>query len=360
MVVDFHAHWIPPPLADALRKRRGTPRIEVAPAGEYLVTYLGTRPFGPDLGDLSARRAHISRCGIALQVLSLSSLFGADCLPLDESVPLVTAFNNAAAGAIREQPEHFAAIAALPLADVALACTELERAQAIGLRGAILPAEGFLTRASAERFLPLFETGNRLRTHFFLHPGPVEARPEPETRKTPPDNARHRRIVLETQARLSEVIATLELTDYLDPFPNVTVQVANLGGTIPFLLERMDAVCRTETSGEPLPSTRLRRCYVDTASFGPRAIELAVACFGADRVVLGTDCPIFDAEQMLKAVVAARLDDRTRKLVLSGNAQQLLGADRVGEFPGSTKSSLGKYDHSPPETSSDQRRRGPE
>jgi predicted TIM-barrel fold metal-dependent hydrolase len=102
------------------------------------------------------------------------------------------------------------------------------------------------------------------------------------------------------------------------------LQVANLGGAIPFFIERMDAVHGDVAPDEPPPSKRLRRCYVDTASFGPRAIELAVTCFGADRVLLGTDYPIFDAAAMIAAVADARLDGPTRDMLLSKNARRLL------------------------------------
>jgi len=269
--------------------------------------------------------------GVTIQVLSLAGLYGVHCLPMEESGPLVTAFNDAAADACRADPQRFAALAALPLADIESACRELERAHAIGLHGAILPADGFVNRAAAERFQPLFAIGNRLHSHFFIHPGPVKPQPELHLHEARADNAWQRYIVLETQARLSEVIATLDLSDYLEPFPNVTVQVANLGGTFPFLAERMDAVYRVEMNGGPLPSARLRRCYVDTASFGPRAIELAVACFGTNRVVLGTDCPIFDSGRMLKSVADARLDVKSRELLLFRNARRLLGLDAVAE-----------------------------
>jgi predicted TIM-barrel fold metal-dependent hydrolase len=334
LAVDLHAHWIPPILASALRKRRAAPRIERRNGGDTLVTFLGSRPFERVLVDLDIRRRFMRRHGIAAQMLSLAGLFGVDCLPTEESVPLVTAFNDAASDACRADPRTFVALAALPLADVPLASRELERAHAIGLRGAILPADGFVTRAEAERFRPLFESGNQLRSHFFVHPGPVKPQPELESHKAQKDNAWQRYIVLETQARLSAVVTTLELSDYLQPFPNVTVQVANLGGAIPFLAERMDEVSRVEARGEPLPSRRMRRCYVDTASFGPRAVELAAACFGADRVVLGTDCPVFGAERMLKSVAEARLDSKSRDQLLFGNAQRLLGirANQKPEF----------------------------
>src|SRR5262245_62821800 len=113
------------------------------------------------------------RHGVAMQVLSLAGLFGIDCLPIDESAPLVTAVNDAAAAACLAEPGGFAALAALPLADIVVACRELERTRALGLRGAILPADGFASLAAAERFKPLFAAGNRLGSHFFVHPGPL-------------------------------------------------------------------------------------------------------------------------------------------------------------------------------------------
>jgi len=322
MTIDCHAHWIPPALADALRRRRAAPRIVATPNGERFFTYQGNRPFDDALGDLEARRSFMRGHGVAMQVLSLAGLFGVDCLPSEESVPLVRAFNDALVEAQRVSPDEFAGLAALPLADVPLACSELERACALGLRGAILPADGFRTLADAAPYRPLFEVGERLRCHFFIHPGPVDQPPEVQVRDIREDNAWLRRIVLQTQARLSEVLVTLNFSDYLDPYPNVTVQVANLGGTIPFLIERMDEVARGD-SGIPLPSTLPSRCYVDTASFGPRAIELAVALFGAERVVLGTDCPIFDTARMLGSLADARLDAETRERIRFGNARRL-------------------------------------
>src|SRR5690606_29230805 len=117
---------------------------------------------------------------------------------------------------------------------------------------------------------------------------------------------------------------TLALSGFLDPYDRGTVQVANLGGTIPFLLERMQAV-----SGEHAAALtdRLRqRLHGDTASFGPRSIEQAVVCFGAGRVVFGSDCPIFDAGAMRTAIGDARLDDRARALLCHGNARRMLSS----------------------------------
>ena len=322
MAIDCHAHWIPPALAEALRRRRAAPRIESTPAGEVFITYQGRRPFDAALGDLAARQSAMRRWGVERQVLSLAGLFGMDSLPAEESAPLARRFNDAAAGV----PQEFAAVASLPVADIALACAELQRACEAGLRGAILPAEGFRTLREADRFRPLFDLGRRLGCHFFIHPGPTRMPAEVPVLERPEDNAWQRRIVLETQSVLAEVMMTLNFSDYLDPYPEVTVQVANLGGTLPFLLERMDTVAREQLQSEELPSSRRPRCYVDTASFGPRAIELAVKCFGPERVLFGSDCPIFDSGRALEALAHTRLDDAVRDKLRFGNAARMMAA----------------------------------
>lgn len=326
MSIDCHAHWIPPKLAGLLRQRRAVPRIERAHDVERFVGSYGGRSFDAGLADIEFRIERMKQHRVSKQVLSLAGLFGIDCLPAEEAVPLVTAFNDEAAEICRRVPEHFLALAALPLADTQHACRELERAHQHGLRGAILPASGFVSLEAARRFTELFTVGEQLHSHFFIHPGPLAPVPEKNLRADREDNAWQRRIVLDTQAVLSSVMMTLNLTGFLDPYPNVTVQVANLGGTIPFLLERMDEVHRADVAGGQPPSQSMRRCYVDTASFGPRAIELAVASYGADRILLGTDCPIFDVGRMLEALRRAHISSEARELIGTGNAQACFGS----------------------------------
>ena len=86
-------------------------------------------------------------------------------------------------------------------------------------------------------------------------------------------------------------MVTLCLTDYLAPYPDATVYLHNLGGNIPYEVERMDHRCLLDTPQEELPSARFRKAkvYVDCNSFGPRAIEAGVRLYGAERIVCGTD-----------------------------------------------------------------------
>jgi len=101
---------------------------------------------------------------------------------------------------------------------------------------------------------------------------------------------------------------------------------ADLGGTLPLVIGRMGHAARLRAPEQPLPSARARggRIHVDCASLGPQALELAVAAFGADKIVIGTDCPIFRADWTLEAVRKARISDEDRRAILRENAKKLL------------------------------------
>lgn len=73
-----------------------------------------------------------------------------------------------------------------------------------------------------------------------------------------------------------------------------------MAGGLPFYLERMRAVEMADAADGPADAQSERafemsRIVVDSASFGSLGIGLARRALGADKVVLGTDMPVFDA-----------------------------------------------------------------
>jgi predicted TIM-barrel fold metal-dependent hydrolase len=191
--------------------------------------------------------------------------------------------------------------------------------------GAQLPGNFFLTRDDAEAARPLLEVANRHHAVLFIHHGPRPGDAFPKVAGDT-DNARRRNGTLDMQASLSSVMVTLCLTDYLAPYPNVTVQVHNLGGNIPYEVERMDHRSLLDTPTEELPSSRFRKAkvYVDCNSFGPRAIEAAVSLYGAERIVCGTDGSEFGCDWTRKALAEARISEAERQQILHGNAAAII------------------------------------
>jgi predicted TIM-barrel fold metal-dependent hydrolase len=191
--------------------------------------------------------------------------------------------------------------------------------------GAQLPGNFFLTRTDAEAARPLLEVANRHRAVLLIHHGPRPGDAFPKVGGET-DNARRRNGTLDMQASLSSVMVTLCLTDLLASYPDVTVVVHNLGGNIPYEVERMDHRCLLDTPEEELPSSRFRKAkvFVDCNSFGPRAIEAAVALYGAERIVCGTDGSAFGVDWTRKALTNAQISDDARALILERNAAAMM------------------------------------
>jgi predicted TIM-barrel fold metal-dependent hydrolase len=265
------------------------------------------------------------------------SLLGSFCWietqPLEESLPLCRAVNDGLSAICQKHSGRFAAYAALPLTDMSAAAAELERALGLpGMIGAQIPGNYFLTRKDAEATRPLLEVANRHRAALFIHHGPRPGDAFPKVAGDT-DNARRRNGTLDMQASLSSVMVTLCLTDYLADYPNAMIQVHNLGGNLPYEVERMDHRCLLDTPTEELPSSRFRKAkvYVDCNSFGPRAIEAGVRLYGAERIVCGTDGTEFGVDWTRKALAEAEIGEEAREQILHGNAAAMLARVRTAQ-----------------------------
>jgi predicted TIM-barrel fold metal-dependent hydrolase len=327
-MIDMHAHWRPAEAAAALRARTREPRIVRNDAGaEVLTSRMGEQVLAEAFDEVDFHLARMDRQDVKTSVLSvLGSFCWIESQPLDVSGPLCRAVNDRFSEICSKHPGRFAAFAALPLVDMAAAAAELDRALDLpGVVGAQIPGNYFLTRKDAEAVRPLFEVANRRHATLFIHHGP---RPGDQFPKVggDTDNARRRNGTLDMQASLSSAMVTLCLTDFAADYPDATVVVHNLGGNIPYEIERMDHRCLLDTPNEELPSSRFRKAkvYVDCNSFGPHSIEAAVRLYGAERIVCGTDGTEFGCDWTRKALDEADIGDEARQQILHGNAAALL------------------------------------
>src|SRR4029453_10094304 len=211
---------------------------------------------------------------------------------------------------VKKHPTRFTGLATLPTAHVAAAAEELSRAhQDLGLIGATLPLDAFISLSGARALAPIFTVAQKHRSHIFVHRGVASAEipgRQPETGVTnlsfglpapeagnaraitmPGDNASARTLLI-TAAPLPPGVITLALTDFLDAYPDVTVQVAMMGGAIPYVAEQIQMAA--EDSGQPIPPGRFHRVYLDTGQSGrgPRGVAMAAKGFGAARILFGT------------------------------------------------------------------------
>ena len=321
--VDMHAHFYGGGLAEMLSARKTRPYLRQLPDGsQKMVAMNGEFPFKPAYFDLSIGRAQMKSQGLTHRLLTFPGALCVDALPEPEVAGAIRAFNTHLASLHEATGGQIFGLAGLPLADMSAAVTELRRIRReLRLPGIILPGDYFNSVEQAKTLAPVLEAANETGCHIMLHPGlMVGAEPPPP----PGDHMQYRTSALALQSQIAQTVLTVILSDIQDLWPRLSFQVVNLGGTIPFIAERMEAIARDRTPATPFPTARLRNLWYDCASLGPRALEMAVGLYGADRIFLGSDYPIFSDNPLAVALEPARLDDADKERIAGTNAMALL------------------------------------
>jgi predicted TIM-barrel fold metal-dependent hydrolase len=311
MITDWHSHWIPPEMADRVALHR-----ELPTAREFF--------------DVEARLRHMDEAGVTRQVVCWPATFGFDArMPVSAATDFYREYNERLAAMVVRWPERFTGLAVLPMADPQGAADELSRAsQAPGLIGAVVPADAFLTPAIASQFQPLLAQAQRLKSHLYVHPGPIGPAGEGPIGFLRVD-ASEGRWLLEAGTRLAASALTLESGGVLDPYPDLTVHVAMLGGHLGMIAETL--VDRAAKRGESLGSVApLRRIYVDTGILrvGGSALALGVAVFGPDRILFGSDFPQFGTPDPAATFRASGLTPEVQSKILFENGEALIRRPR--------------------------------
>lgn len=323
--IDMHAHFYGGGLVEALGARDRRPYLRKHKDGGLgMVAMNGEFPFKPDYFDISTGLAQLDAQGLTHRMLTFPGALGVDVLPDAEIVGVIADFNSHLAGLRDATGGRIFGLAGLPLAYNDAAVREVRRIRRdLRLPGIILPSNYFNSVAEAKTLAPILAAANETGCHIMLHPGLKVAEEPPAA---PADHVQYRTSAVALQAQASQAVLTLILSDIMDLWPRLSFQVVNLGGTIPFIVERMEAIAHHRTPDAPFPTARLRNLWYDCASLGPRALEAAVHIYGADRIFMGSDYPIFHDDPYARAIAPADLDD-TQKLRIAGmNAWELIEA----------------------------------
>jgi len=321
--IDMHAHYYGGGLVETLEARTTRPYLRVREDGSRaMVAMNGEFPFTPAYHDHRVGLAEMRASGLTHRLLTFPGALGVDLLPAPEIAEAISAFNDHLADLFRETDGALIGLAGVPLADMDMACSELRRVRRdLGLPGVILPSDYFNSLSEMEEMRPLLATAQEVGCHIMLHPGlKVGAEPPPR----PSDHMQYRLSAVDLQSSASQVALTVILSDMLDAYPNVSFQVVNLGGTLPFIFERIESIARHRNPDAPFPTDRLRRLYYDCASLGPRALEAAVKVLGADRIMLGSDYPIFKDDPFAHALAPADLTAEEKEQIAWKTARGLL------------------------------------
>ena len=324
MIIDFHNHYYPPEYLDALAPSGSTLRLTHDDDGNPIVHYPGDyNVMVRGHRDIAYRQGVLDEHRIDVQVISLTTP-GTHVDPPAVAAKLAHITNDAFARVRDERRRRFVPLATLPLCDANASATELERAMGqLKLPGAMLFSNVNGTGLDDPQFWPIYEIANDRDAVLMIHPTyPVGVEAMREYWLMPLNG-----FLFDTTLAASKLV----FSGVVKRYPRIRWVLGHLGGTIPYLAERLDrgwrafAECRAHID-EP-PTTYLKQHFwYDTVNFAQGPLKLAIEFAGADRILAGSDYPhkIGSIPLMLEAIGALPISAEQKTGILGGNAQPLL------------------------------------
>jgi len=322
-VIDFHNHYYPPKYMQALQSGESSVRVTIDADGNPNIHYPGDYNIAVrGHRDIAYRQGVLDELGVAMQVLTLTTP-GTHVETPATAVRLATLVNDEFKDATESRGRHFTALATLPLNDPAASAKELDRAvRQLGMRGAMLFSNVNGVALSDKRFWPVYEVANDLDAVLYIHPEhPVGVEAMLDYWLMPLCG-----FLFDTTL----AAASLVFSGVVERYPRISWALCHLGGTIPYLAERLDRGfkafkdCRANIDREP--STYLKTFYYDTVNFNQGALKLAIEFAGADHILAGSDYPhqIGSIPSMLDAIRKLPISENERAGIFGGNAAKLL------------------------------------
>jgi predicted TIM-barrel fold metal-dependent hydrolase len=319
-VVDVHFHYLPPALLKVFMRRTRPPRAERRDGwleldfGEGYVERIDAR-----LAEPGRLLENLQRARIDMAVISINQ---PGVLKLDppEATAVAREANDELAELIGERRGAVEGLATLPWQATDAAVDELGRAASLGLKGAMVCSNVAGRPLDDPAFDPTFEAAASLSMPLLLHP----------TMPAQVSALSEYGLICAAGFLFDTTTAILRMmfAGTFDRHPSLKMILAHAGSLLPLLMGRVDREYARNALPCALPEGRrprdyLHRLYTDTIAGSPRALELAIELFGADRVCFGSDYPFGNQQNALDLVLAASLPDETVSAICWENAAEL-------------------------------------
>jgi aminocarboxymuconate-semialdehyde decarboxylase len=317
--IDCQSHWYPPVFCEA-RSDAGTYPRCTREGDDYVfqVSAYEVLRVRREFHDLDLQLEMMRGAGIETVVSSPVVLGDVTALELGEACELVAMLNETLAAMQAKYPKSFYGLAVLPLQDVEEALMALETAiNRFRLRGVLVHSNVNGASIARRELWPLYERIEQLGIPVFLHP----------TRACHAERVREYNLERPLVYMFDTTLAAMSLIvgGVVDAFPRLKIVHPHLGGTLPYLLERVEEYRRMGFWDiEKTIRAYLQHFYTDTVSGSKGALLQALNVYGIDRLLFASDFPYFRPDDAVRFVHES-LSDEDAYRVLTVNPQELFG-----------------------------------
>jgi aminocarboxymuconate-semialdehyde decarboxylase len=325
-VIDLHSHFFPERWPD-LAERFGTPdwpwlRRDGPDRAMVMVGAREFRPITSACWDASVRLADMDRDDVDVQVVSATPVLFAYGRPAEHALECARIFNDALLELCAAGDGRLVPLCQVPLQDTDLACRELERCVAAGMKGVQIGNHVGDRDLDDERLVTFLAHCASLGTPVFVHPWDMFGGCRLE------DWMLGWTVAMPAETHLS--LNRMILGGAFDRLPrDLRICFAHGGGSFTFLLGRLDNawhrrdIVRGRSTAPP--STYLDRFDVDSLVHDERALRYLVDVMGAESVLLGSDYPFpLGEEHVGRLVRSSGLDADVKDRLLGANALDFL------------------------------------
>jgi predicted TIM-barrel fold metal-dependent hydrolase len=301
-----------------MEKRTSDPTVYTKDGTRYLKMGDWLRKIPPSYLDVGAKVAAMDAAGIGITALSINDpgpeWFG------DDGPAVARMANDFVAGVVRAHPKRFFGLCVLPLQDMKAALAELDRCvQQLGMKGILLYTNLVGKFPDEPEFRPLFARAVELDVPVLLHPAkPVTIEQVKGYEMTS---------TLGNMFDNTIALTRLLMSGILDELPQLKLVCPHLGGTLPYIIGRLDhqvtVLKRGPRNLTRAPSEYLKQIWLDIVSPLPLAMKFGYDFMGAERLLYASDHPWVEPRLISDALRSLRLSSDDEEKIFAGNARKL-------------------------------------
>jgi len=232
--------------------------------------------------------------------------------------------NDHIAQCVELHPNRFMGLGTLPMQDIDMAVSEMERVvKDLKLPGIEIGSNINQVNLNDPRFYPIWEKAQELDCSIFVHPWEMMGSEHVERYWLP--------WLVGMPAETSRAISSLIFGGVFEKFPNVKFAFAHGGGEFPATIGRLQHgfdvrpdLCAIDN--DKSPRHYLGHFWVDSLVHDRDSFDLLVKVIGEDKICCGSDYPFPLGEHHPgKLIEQLAVNDAQKELFLSANALEWLG-----------------------------------
>lgn len=331
--IDFHTHIIAEDFLNLAKKynddRWPVLQKKCSCGANIMIKGKNFREITNQAWDPQKRIDDMDKEGIDVQVLSPIPVTFSYWSDAKQGLEMSVFQNNFIASVVKENPKRFIGLATVPLQDVDLAILEMERAiDELGLKGIQIGSNVNGKNLDDEQLEKFFQVANNRGIPLFVHPWSTLGQER---------LSRHNLMYMVGMPSETALAAgSIIMSGLLDKYPNLKLCFAHGGGSLPYILPRMDKgweVWPHIRKTKKPPSYYAKKLYYDSLVYNEKNLQFMIERFGVDQIIAGSDYPFLLREVPSGKVVdqLSSLNQNEKEKIFGLNATKFLSLN-IEEF----------------------------